>query len=186
MKFKFIEKEIAYDGTQLAPLNNYLKHSLLGNSVVSWVGACDVSFEHMVDGEDLLAQAKICSDKMVHFIFELFDTDLRSAVAIQRLFAASAKDLIEASSSIAKGKIQRHGDDLFFENGKLSISIATKTVNSSLIHFAINVVNEGTPVKTACLNELQVDAKSFSIELMKTFSEEFLSIVEATQKVRTV
>ena len=68
MKSMFIDKEFKYDGTQLRSLYAYLDFELMGDSVVSWIGACDISNEHMVDGEDLLLNAAICGDKMLHFI----------------------------------------------------------------------------------------------------------------------
>ncbi|MEK6556365.1 MAG: DUF366 family protein, partial [Bdellovibrionota bacterium] len=44
MKQKWIEKEFKYDGTQLASLFNYLNYGIVGDSIVSWIGPCDISF----------------------------------------------------------------------------------------------------------------------------------------------
>ncbi|OFZ14888.1 MAG: hypothetical protein A2Z20_04685 [Bdellovibrionales bacterium RBG_16_40_8] len=68
----------------------------------------------------------------------------------------------------------------------MSISVATKSLTSTLIHFAINVVNDDTPVPTLSLTDLQVEPITFSKELMIKFASEVISITEATQKVRGV
>jgi hypothetical protein len=67
---------------------------------------------------------------------------------------------------------------------KLSISIASKSVVSFQIHFALNVVNSGTPVPTSCLSELGIESRGFAALVMKSFVNEFESILQATQKVR--
>ncbi len=182
MKTLFIDKEFLYDGTQLSSLFAYKNYGLLGNSIVSWVGECSVSFDHMVDYEDLRAQEKICGKKMLHFIVELFDKDLTHAVLLQRLFAATAH--YEIQQSILSSQFKREGDDLFFKEGKLSISIASSSPVSQMIHFALNITNEGTPVKTSSLEDMNIPAKDISKKLMEKISQEYLSITEATQKVK--
>lgn len=188
MRSKFLSNNENYDGTQLVSLRNYLTHGILGDSIVAWVGACDVSLEHMVDGEDLLQEARICGSQMVHFIIEKFDSSLFAAVAVQRLFASIVKDHLMATAKnreIAL-KLTRDGDDIFADGKKLSISIATQSPVSSLIHFAVNVRNEGTPVATLCLEDLGVEPKSFAEQVMEKLTKEIHSTVEATQKVRWV
>jgi hypothetical protein len=183
MKSLFIEKPQAYDGTQLRSLYAYLDHKVLGPSVVAWTGACSISFDHMVDGEDLLEGAEIRGDEMLHFIIEIFDRDLFSGVALQRLFAAIARDYLAEKSG---QEILREGDDLYFNKGKLSISIATKSPVSVMVHFAMNIVNEGTPVKTSCLKDLRLNPRQVATDLMTLLMEEYNSILIATQKVRPI
>lgn len=188
MKHRYLDAEEAYDGSQLVSLRSYLQHGLLGDSVVAWVGACDVAIDHMVDGEDLVAGATIAGDRMLHFIIEKFDSTLLAAVALQRLFASVVRDELRASArnrAMADGLV-RDGDDLYFEKRKLSISIATQSPVSSLIHFAVNVTNAGTPVSTLALEDLGVDPKPFAESVMKRFVREVESVVEATRKVRWV
>lgn len=185
MQTKWLDTIFEYDGTQLRSLFAYLEHGILGDSVVAWRGPCKVDFEHMVDGEDLRARDKICGGDMIHFIVETFDTTLFSAVAFQRLIASLAKEKLENESPMGK-ELKRSGDDLYWREGKLSISIATQSPTSSLIHFAMNVSNEGTPVKTASLEELNVSPEKFSQELLLQIAEEFKAIRQATQKVRWV
>ena len=191
MLTKFIEKEFAYDGTQLRSLFAYLDHGLLGDSCVAWIGPCHIDFAHMVDGEDLLAKAEIRGGRMVHFIVEKFQTTLPEMVALQRLFAAIVKDIIVAKENgVPRFPIRRAGDDIYLVlpdgEGKLSISIATMSPSSGLIHFAVNVTNDGTPVKTSSLEDLRFAAREFAELVLVAFSRECVSIREATMKVKWV
>jgi len=188
VKSKFLESKEKYDGAQLQSLRNYLTHGMLGDSIVAWAGACDVSFEHMVDGEDLLENASIASDKMLHFIIEKFDVSLFSAVSLQRLFAGVVKDqlMVLAKNKALALTLTRDGDDLYCGKKKLSVSIATQSPVNSLIHFAVNITNEGTPVPTVSLEDLQVAPEILAIEVMSLFCREVETIQIATHKVRWV
>ena len=186
MKSLLLEREFPYDGTQLRSLFGYLDHGQLGDSVISWIGPCSISFDHMVDGEDLLAGATIAGNRMLHFIIEKFHIDLFGGVALQRLFASICHDLIRKLAPQHAAKLIREGDDLYFEGGKLSISIATSSPVSTLIHFAVNCTNDGTPVKTASLGDLGLDPRTFATEAMRLLVSEVASIEEATVKVRWV
>ncbi len=181
MKTLFIDQKFNYDGSQLKSLFGYLKCQTAGNSIIAFTGACDVALEHMVDAEDFVVGAKIKADHMLHFIVEIFGQNLFSAVCIQRLLVATAQTQL-------KHQLRREGDDLFLDSAtgpkKLSVSIASCSPVSIMIHLGINIENGGTPVPTCSLTDLKIEPKSFALVLMKTFSEEFLSIVEATQKVK--
>ena len=52
-----------------------------------------------------------------------------------------------------------------------------------MIHFAINVSNDGTPVKTACLKDLEIDPIEFGKKFLSVYQEEYTDIVRATKKV---
>ncbi|MNL39750.1 hypothetical protein D3C87_1620460 [compost metagenome] len=142
----------------------------------------------MVDGEDLLARAVIEGNEMLHFIIEIFDRDLFSGVALQRLFASITRDYLAEKALIVLGdkRLRRDGDDIYLDDRKLSISIATKSPVSTMVHFAMNITNEGTPVKTLSLGDLKLDAKVVAEDVMTLFRKEFLEIVNATQKVRPI
>jgi len=183
MKSKFLDQKIKYTGEQLRPLFAYIEHDLLGDSVVAWIGACDVDLKHMKDGEDLKANQQIRGDQMVHFILEVFDTELFGAVALQRLLTATAKDILAQMGNESSRKLVREGDDLFLNDQKLSISVAVKTQTSCMIHFALNCVNDGTPVKTCSLKDLGVSPVEFANKVLNTLAEEVLSIQEARKKV---
>lgn len=180
MKFNFINKQINYSGMELKPLYAYVHHSLHGDSIVSFIGACDVQLEHMVDAEDFVVNAQIKSDKMLHFIIEIFGQNLTAGVAFQRLFAAIAQNLLLENGH----HLIRSGDDLYFNEKKLSVSIASCSAVSVMIHFGVNITNNGTPVPTCALGDFEVEPVSFANELMKRFADEYKTIVEATMKVK--
>jgi hypothetical protein len=186
MQYKYLNESLVYDGRQLQSLFAYLNYGVLGDSMVAWVGPCRVSAEHMVDGEDLLAHATIAGGKMLHFIVEVFHQNLLSGVCLQRLLATQAKDLLVEKYSVDPHRVRREGDDIYFDEGKLSISIATQSPVSTLIHFAVNVTNEGTPVKTAALGDFDIPEELFAQSVATAFLTEFESIKKATMKVRWV
>ena len=71
---------------------------------------------------------------------------------------------------------------------KLSVSIATKSITSILIHTGLNILSEGAPVAASGLtSELGIkDIKAFALDVMKRYSEELEDIVLASTKVRGV
>ncbi len=186
MKTKWLKQNVKYDGTQLRSLYAYLEHKILGDSMVAWAGACDVSFDHMVDGEDLLDKSVIRGSNMVHFIVEVFDRELMSGVLLQRLFASIVRDVLYELSPLKSLEILRIGDDLYWKNKKLSISIATSSPVSTLVHFAVNISAKGTPVDAGGLEDLKVETQAFAEKCLNTFKEEYESSLEATRKVRPV
>ncbi|MCB9869464.1 MAG: DUF366 family protein [Planctomycetes bacterium] len=179
----WLEETLAYDGSQLRA-HWILRHcGLVGDAVVAFRGPCRVADREMADLEDLLSGVGIAGDDMVHFLCECFDDgDLLRAVYVQRLFSAAAGDTLRA---LAPGvDLRRQGDDLFVGPGKLSISIATRSPVSTLIHFAVNVSNEGTPVHTAALADLGVDPAEFAQRLLGDWTAEVESVRLARAKVR--
>lgn len=188
MKSFWIDQKTKYDGTQLRSLYAYLGHGVLGDSIIGFRGPCEVTFEHMVDGEDLLAKSEIRGSDMLHFIVEVFDRPLWGAVALQRLMSATMMQLLQQKMSdlTMKSQLTRTGDDIFWKEGKLSISIATKSPVSSMIHFAINCDNEGTPVETSALKDFGLKPETIAKEFLKLIAQECADIVVATQKVKPI
>ena len=78
--------------------------------------------------------------------------------------------------------------DLFYERKKLTVSIATKSINSILIHTGINIDSEGAPVKASGLtSELGItDIKELANEILEKYSQEISDIIMASTKVRGV
>lgn len=184
MQTLFIEKEIKYTGSQLSPHWIYKNYKLMGDAVVSFAGEVEVKLDEMVDIEDVINNEPIYSKKMVNFIIEQFDVTLEEMVCMQRLFISIIKDIVE---EMTNKKIKRSGDDLFFENRKLSVSIATKSITSCLIHTALNIIKEGAPVNASDLSEIGIlDIKAFANRVMSEFKKEIEDIKSATYKVRGV
>ncbi len=183
METLFIEKEIKYIGSQLAPHWIYKNFHIQGDAIVAFIGEVDVKLDEMVDIEDVINNEPIYSKKMLNFIIENFNSSLEQMVWIQRLFISIIKEVIEEYGVIVK----RYGDDLFFDNRKLSVSIATKSITSCLIHTALNIIKEGAPISASDLSEIGiVDIREFAQKIMQKFSNEAQSIKMATYKVRGV
>lgn len=177
---RFIPDRIDYDGSQIHSLWAYRTFGLQGDSLVAFLGGCEVRLEYMVDLEDVRARSRIASPLMLHFIAEHFDRDLEKAVLRQWLLAALARDLLGRD-------VRREGDDLFLGPGKLSVSIATLTPVSSKIHFGINVeraVDVG--VETRALRDLGVDPVAFAGALLEGYASELRGVWDARTRVRGV
>ena len=184
MLTKFIDNEIKYEGWQLAPHWIYKNYKLQGDSIVAFIGECEVKLTEMVDIEDVINNEPIYSKSMLSFISEQFNIGLVEGVFRQRLLICVIKEVLESRGF----NIRRSGDDLFFNNKKLTVSIATKSASSVLIHTGINIISSGAPVKASGLTEdLGIDdIKDFAIEVMKRYSEEIHDIILASTKVRGV
>lgn len=184
MKTHFIENEIKYIGSQLAPHWIYKNFKIQGDAIVAFVGECEVKLTEMVDIEDVINNEPIYSKYMLSFITEQFNVNLVEGVFRQRLLMCIIKEALEKRGFLVK----RNGDDLFVNDKKLSVSIATKSLTSILIHTGINILSEGAPIPVSGLeSDLGIkDIKEFALEVMKNYSEEVDDIVLASTKVRGV
>jgi hypothetical protein len=182
------DRAITYDGRQLAPHWIYRQHDLMGDAAVAFLGPCHVDLSEMVDIEDVKAQAPIFSPQMLHIIAEFFSSDLHTTVYRQRLLIVTAKEILER---LTDRPVTRRGDDLYLPSadgspGKLSVSIATASATSTLIHTGLNIETEGTPVPTVGLAELGVNPAAFAAELLRRYADEVDDIWLARCKVRAV
>ena len=81
----------------------------------------------------------------------------------------------------------RRGDDIYDEDAKLSVSIATLSGISTLIHTGINISSHNTPVKTkGLISDYNLDPTAFSKEVLGAFKNELESSWLARCKVRSV
>ena len=179
MQTHLIPEELPYTGRELRSHWIMETCNLQGDAIVAFLGPCDVALEHMVDLADVAVGASIRARQMLHFIVERFDTDLEKMVLWQRLLVAIAGELLPPA-------VTRRGDDLFARDRKLSVSIATASPVSTLIHFALNVDPTGAPVPAIGLEELGVDPRDFAQRLMAAFADELAGVREARCKVRPV
>ncbi|MDD3435778.1 MAG: DUF366 family protein [Candidatus Gastranaerophilales bacterium] len=183
MKTKFIEQEIKYTGLELAPHWIYRNFNLQGNAMVAFVGECDVKLTEMVDIEDVINNEPIYSKSMLSFILEHFNIGLIEGVIRQRLLICTIKETIEQLTAHCS-RLTRKGDDLFIDGKKLSVSIATKSLTSVLIHVGINIDPSGAPVDAIGLNFLKnLDIKEFAQNVMVKYSQEIDDIILASTKV---
>lgn len=184
MQTKLIEEEIKYIGSQLQPHWIYKNFTMQGDAIVAFIGECEVKLTEMVDIEDVINNEPIYSKYMLSFITEQFNINLVEGVFRQRLLICIIKELLEKRGVF----VVRNGDDLMINGRKLSVSIATKSTTSILIHTGLNIESEGAPVKAAGLtSELGItDIRAFAQEVMTAYAEELKDIELASTKVRGV
>lgn len=184
MKTLFIENEVKYIGSQLAPHWIYKNYKIQGDAIVAFCGECDVKLTEMVDIEDVINNEPIYSKYMLSFITEQFNVELVEGVFRQRLLISCIKEALESRGF----KVKRDGDDLFINDKKLSVSIATKSLTSVLIHTGVNILSEGAPIPVSGLeSDLGIkDIKEFAKEVMDRYATEIDDIIMASTKVRGV
>ena len=184
MKWTWLDKKMKYDGTQLRSHFVFEKTGTLGDAIVSFAGPADVSIKNMVDLVDVRNNDPIFSKEMLHFIVESFGEKLELGIAKQRLLVAIAVDTLKSMN--AGSHIKRSGNDIYDGDKKVSVSIAAISPVSTCIHFAINIISEGTPVPTKGLNDYGIDPKKFALKVMKEFCDEMMSMKEARCKVKPI
>jgi hypothetical protein len=183
MKTLFITDRIDYTGRQLRSHWIMERCGLVGDAAVGFVGSCDVSGDDLVDLEDRALGNTVAGDLMLHFIVELFGISLPGIVFAQRLLCTAAKEVVETAARVV---LRREGDDLFSGTGKLSVSVATVSGVSGLIHLGLNITKDGVPVEAACLEDLRVDPAEVAPVILASFAREIDGALEAARKVRPV
>ncbi len=184
MNTLFSEEEMKYSGEQLRSHWIWEEFGIEGDAAVSFVGPCAVERKWIVDVEDLRGDNVIHAKSMVHFIVEHFDPDMGRAVLRQRLLVSLAGELLNEMSETVR--VVRAGDDLYVGDGKLSVSIATVSPVSALIHLGLNVTKEGVPVKAASLEELGVEPKALAERLLDAYASDMEEFEAAKRKARWV
>lgn len=180
-----LTKPITYTGKELRPHWGLEKTGVYGSLITAFVGPCDVPTAHLVDLEDRLAADHIRARSMLHFIAEFYGTTLEAGVLFQRLFMVWAEQLLNDRG----GGVRRSGDDLFVGDRKLSVSIATVSPVSVLIHWALNIDPAGAPVAAIGLGEIGLagfQVLDFAKQLLHHYIEEVETIRQAQCKVRPV
>lgn len=182
IKIQFIEKQISYTGKELRSHFIYDQFDFLGDALIAFAGPCEVTLDHMVDLEDVKLKSPIYSESMLHFLGEFYGITLETTVVYQRLLMALMLEELRGEGY----RIFRSGDDLYEGEAKLSVSIATVSPVSTLIHAGINISSRNTPVKTKGLEDFKISVPKFAQSVLKKFQEEFQDISKAVCKVRSV
>lgn len=184
MKYHFCKDEIPYTGRELRSRWVQESSGLAGDAIVAFIGPADVPIENMVDLEDVVNNAPIKSDLMLHFIAEHLGIPLERGVQLQRLLVAIIYEEI-----VKRGltrSLERRGDDIYDGDKKLSVSIAAPSPASVCIHTALNISSENTPVPTIGLNDYGMDPLSLAADVMKRYCDELDGMAHACTKVRAV
>lgn len=184
MKAEIAESRLDYSGRELRSHWIMERFGIEGDAVVSFRGACAVTGEDLVDREDFLLGNIVAGDDMQHFIVEIFGAGLVAITFAQRLLCSIARDVM--NDRVGRAAVERRGDDLFVGDGKLSVSVATISPVSGLIHLGLNVTTGGVPVKAACLDDLGIDPRWLAGEVSSRLVDEVDSCIRASHKVRPV
>ena len=186
-QYVFREK-MTYTGNELRPHWLLERSGVYGSVIGVFRGPCRVETNALVDWEDRLAGDSIGAAEMLHFVAELFGLSLEAGVFAQRLFMVWAERIL-----VEKGHhVVRKGDDLYWNHLKLSVSIATVSPVSVLIHWGINIDATGAPptVRAGGLNSLIGNSDEaifgFAKELCAQYIGELEEISIAQCKVRPV
>jgi hypothetical protein len=186
MKELIISDGITYDGTQLASHWAFRQYGLQGDSIVAFQGPCRVALPALVDLADVRENAPIYSENMLHFIVEHFTLRLEQTILRQRLLIATLKDIVTEKTGAS---LTRRGDDLFTADRKLTVSIATLTPVSTMIHTGINITGRNAPVPAIGLADLglnQQEVTEVGQTLCRAYVTEYEQIKLARCKVRGV
>lgn len=183
MKIVPLDQPLRYDGLQLATafLDRHVPDE--PDAAVIFTGEADVPVAHLVDLEDAGRGAFIYSPLMAHMVLEHRGLALPEAVWRQRVLVRLAADWIAARSGVP---VAVRGNDLFARDGKLSVSVATRSPRGALIHFGVNVDTEGTPVRTTGLRDLRIRPAEFLAATARLYADELLHAAHAVSKVRPV
>lgn len=181
MKTVCHKEPLAYTGHELRSHWIYETFGIQGDAIAAFRGPCRVELSEMVDREDVLAGVGIRAAEMLHLIAEHFDRDLTRAVLRQRMLICM---IAERLPGVAE--VRRDGDDLYLGERKLTVSIATASPVSTLIHVGINIDPTGAPVAAVGLGEWQIDADALAEELLGAYAAEIEDVYLATCKVRGV
>ena len=184
MKPLLIDREEVYTGEQLRSLWAYTTHDMQGDSIVAFTGPCDVRPDLICDMADAKDGATIKAARMLHFIIEHFDCDLGKTILRQRLLMAMIKD--EVNRHIARAAVRREGDDLYDGDRKLTVSIATASPVSTMIHAGVNIDPAGAPVPAVGLTKYGIEAREFAQAVMSAYVAEMDSVDGARAKVKGV
>ena len=181
---KHVEDIFEYDGSQINPSWAFNEFGIYGSSIITWIGPVNITPDNLKDFADVGLEIK--SNYMVNFICEFFDqqpTNMRIAYLRQRLLVMIFREVLTENGV----ETTREGDDIFVDGRKLSISIASVSLSSTKIHFALNLEDKGTPsdVETIGLYDIE-DGKIFNEDNLKDLifdvTQRFIDELETIEK----
>ena len=182
---KHINEIFEYDGSQINPSWAFQEFGIYGSSIITWIGPVNITPDNLKDFADVGLEIK--SDNMVNFICEFFDQqppNMRVAYLRQRLLVMIFREILTEYGI----KTTREGDDIFVDNRKLSISIASVSLSSAKIHFALNLEDKGTPrdVDTIGLFDIKMgDEQVFNdnnlLDLINDTANRFINELETIE-----
>lgn len=150
---KHINEKFPYDGSQIDPLWAFREFNIKGSSIISWRGPMNIIPENIKDFADIGTEIK--SDEMFHIISEFFDcqpANMNIAYLRQRLLILIFYEKLSKLGVL----LNRKGDDIYIDGRKLSVCIASCSISSIKIHFALNIRDSGTPVDVETIGLFEI------------------------------
>jgi hypothetical protein len=181
VQYLVLDSETPYTGRELRSGWVREQTGFAADAAAGFVGPCRVNNEDLVDLDDARAGTFIEAASMAHVIAE-HRGDLRTTVLRQRMLVAILCELLGRMER----PVRRDGDDVYYLDRKLTVSIAAPSKTGCVIHLGINIDPEGAPVPAVGLDEMGVDARALLNELLQRYATELASCNHAETKVRTV
>lgn len=204
-----------YDTSQLRSLFAFERFRVQGDSILGFISPCHITVEKLIDRDDAIHDRPIHADSQLHYVVEMFGVDLKFAVMAQRLLCGWMERGARAfKRPDVNCRIELSGNDVYalfpdemtFRDGedldacvramdfhysregcrKLSVSIATLSPVSGMIHAGVNVSTAGTPVRTASLELLGIDPVAYATWVAERFAADYEKVLLAATKVRPV
>jgi hypothetical protein len=169
-----------YDGSQINPSWAFQEFGVKDSTIVSWVGPMNILGDNLIDYEDVGVDIK--GNLMLNFIVEHFDEqpgNLKLAYHRQRMLVMITRDKLLDYGI----RTTQDGDDIFIDNKKLSVSIATASISTMKMHFALNITTEGTPddVETSALEDNNMSMEQIH-ELQDSIANTYMEYIETIDK----
>lgn len=99
-------------------------------------------------------------------------------------FAEASEGKNSETRKLGSRQIARQGSDLYDGKYKLTVSIASVSAVSALIHAGINVSSRNTPVPTRGLADYGIEPRAFAEEILAGYAAECEGLLRARCKVR--
>lgn len=189
------QQKIKYDGSQILAHYTAEEHGVLGNSILLFRGNMELSPKEMVDiknvlRESHLAKVLISSNDALHMIIEEFDIQPPNLeIAYYRLRMLT--QLIIEQLQLKGVEVSRNGTDLFINEKKLNVGIATISQTSCKIHFGLNYSDTGIPshVNAIGLKKLgftEQDLEEWLLTVAKKYIKEISKIKNDVVKTKPI
>ncbi|MEO0096600.1 MAG: DUF366 family protein [candidate division WOR-3 bacterium] len=183
MKTRFIKEELTFTGEQLRSLFAYDTYNILGDSLIAFIGACDISLKEAVDLESQKVRRYSYVPKMLHFLAEHFEMDVEKAILRSYLLLDIVKDIL--NEKLGTLQIKRVGNELYDGESRVAISMAASSPISSLVYVGINVVPPTeTPAKG--LEDYQIDIMEFGNLVLERYAKDSERINQMRYRTRWV
>jgi len=184
MKSLYTKDKIKFTGEQLEAHWTFNRFDLLGDSILAFVGPCEVDERYLIGADHFKKKTQVKSEMMLHFLVEHFDQDLEKAILRQKLLMSILKDKL--NHRLGGDVFQRWGNDIFEQDFKLTVSTVTKTPVSTKIHVGINVSAKNVPVKAKGLSDYGIDPDDIAEVVMNQYRLDMRRIKERMARTRSV